>query len=125
MVVCTGRSLWLWLIALALAPAAYGQSEPPADPGTDCGWDFLCHMKEFLKWAVCFLFDLISPIAAALLDFLPEEAIAGIDVAADYVAIVNGWFPLTFGVGLLGTYYAFVALLIVIKVVLIPIPTIG
>lgn len=120
--------LWLLIVAViyAITSSALGQSgEPPADPGGECGWNFLCHLQAFAEWVVCWLIDTIWVVTGPLLETIPEDFSENLSGISYYIGVAETWFPVSYTAGLIAAMLAFLVAMAIVRVICYFVPTIG
>jgi hypothetical protein len=117
------RVLFLLLVLMIFVSPAFA-SDPQDEPSW---WTtvFKDAIEIFWNWLV----ESVDTIFSSLLDYLfaaiPEQFQADAEPFRQYIEVANVWIPLDYGISLLGAYYTFLAVFVVIKFVLKLIPTVG
>lgn len=118
------RYLCLLLIMMVFVSPAFATADPQEEPSW---WSsvFADGLEAFWSW----LTDSVDGIFDSLLDYLfaaiPDAFQADASTYRQYIEVANVWVPLDYGITLLGAYYTFLSVFVVIKFVLKIIPGIG
>lgn len=113
------------VVLLVFARDARAGGGPPEDPGTDCGWDFLCHLMAFVEWLFCWVVTLVAAAIEAVIAAIPDDWVPALDGLAYWTGLVNEWVALDYAAGILAGYFVFVVALIIIRWLLKIIPGLG
>lgn len=113
----------LWVLVLFVCPA-FAASDPQEEPSW---WTSVFNEALNLFWN--WLVESVDAVCNTLLDYLfaaiPEQFQADAAPFRQYIEVANVWIPLDYGITLLGAYYTFLSVFVVIKFVLKLIPTVG
>lgn len=77
-------------------------------------------IQEVLDWVT----ELVIPLISSLLSMIPNVEVSTSEVAA-YVNVVNVWVPLDLGMSLFLSYLAIEGTVLIIRIVIKLIPTVG
>ena len=118
------RCVIIITLCLCAAPALAATGDPQDEPSW---WTSVFHEALNLFWN--WLVDSVDSIFTTLLDYLfaaiPDQFQADAAPFRQYIEVANVWVPLDYGITLLGAYYTFLSVFVVIKFVLKLIPTVG
>jgi len=118
------RIILLVLVLVLFVSPAYAEEDPQDEPSW---WTtvFGDAIEIFWDWLV----ETVDTVFSGLLDYLfaaiPDEFQADATAYRQYIEVANVWIPLDYGITLLGAYYTFLSVFVVIKFVLKLIPTVG
>jgi len=79
------------------------------------------YLKEFWQWLVDLILSLAEPVFGKLADVIPDIA-TEVGTMAEYYGIVDYYLPLTFGIGCIASYFAFLLVFLIAKFILKLIP---
>ena len=113
-------SLWLLL----------GGQEAQAGFVGDLFDSMLQALKDWIEWLLCWIIDLVWPLAETVITAIPEDwmenATGAVSVAVDLVKIANAWVALDVAFTLLLAWLVFVLIVIAVKLaVKLFVPTVG
>jgi len=80
--------------------------------------------KAFFDWIVGSVSSMVNPILQPIADTIPDCSM-NITSVVQFFGLINSWFPLDYGVGLIVIYYSILLIFIVARSVLKFIPFIG
>ena len=118
------RYIFLLLALVLFVCPAFADNDNQEEPSW---WTsvFQNALSGFWDWLV----ESVDTIFSALLDHLfaaiPEQFQADAASYGQYIEVANAWVPLDYGITLLGIYYTFLSVFVVIKFVLKLIPGVG
>lgn len=125
------------LFALSLAPLALAQEEPATTEVTPSDGFFGGLIDSITAqvgdWAIsalealiCWTLEKLGPLIDQILNLLPESMTDIIGTLYQYLAMVEHWIPISYGLGLLLLYLTFAAIQLPIKLIIkLIIPTVG
>lgn len=118
------RLLIIIMLLVCAVPAFATTTDPQEEPSW---WTSVFQEALNLFWD--WLVESVDSIFTSLLDYLfaaiPEQFQADAAPYRQYIEVANVWIPLDYGITLLGAYYTFLSVFVVIKFVLKLIPTVG
>ncbi|MEX0655459.1 MAG: hypothetical protein WD151_15150 [Phycisphaeraceae bacterium] len=111
----------LWLTAVAWA------DPPDGEDGEDgCAWyEIFCHLRNFAEWLVCWMVDLLWPMVETIAETIPEEWLKGSEALGYWLEVANHWLPMGVAASLLGVWFVFITIFIMVKMTLKILPWVG
>jgi hypothetical protein len=98
-----------------------------ADSTEPSWWEsiILSALEAFWNW----LLETVDTVFQTVLDYLlaavPDDYAANASAFKHYIEVANSWIALDYGFTMLGVFYTFLAVFVVLKFVLKLIPTVG
>lgn len=119
------RFLLLLLILSVCATPAFASTGDPQDEPSWWTTVFYEALDSFWSWIVDSVDVLFNTLLNFIFDAIPDDYQASAVPFRQYIEIANCWISLDYGLTLLGAYYTFLSVFVVIKFVLKLVPTVG
>ena len=101
-------------------PILAEQSEPS-------WWEsvFVSALEAFWNWLVASVESVFSTVLDYLFAAVPADYTTNASAFRHYIEVANAWVALDYGFTMMGVFYTFLAVFVVLKFVLKIIPTVG